>query len=206
MRAALHQAQQAGLREGALPARGPRIAKVLGIGRLIGHVHAAAVQGHHTQASVPRPRRSRRCQRAQHAFGQSAHHLRPQSGARLGDRRLAGLHRARLAAAEPLQAFAHHPQHFFQRRLAPQRQRHHVVHHRRGRQQALALAGLAGVGQHFLDQRPRTHAGQHPRADQVRNVNPRRQRLARSRHRPCPSKSRRTWIINEILLSEQYWA
>ena len=204
MGAALHQAQQARLRKGALTARGAGVAEKLGIGHLVGHVHATAVQRHHAQSPVPRPWRLGRCQRTQHALGQLVHDLGAQTGTRLRDRRLAGLHRSRLAAAEPLQAFADHPQHFFQRRLAPQRQRHHVVHHRRCRQQSLTLAGLASVGQHLRDQRAGTHAGQHSCADQMRNVSPRRKRLAGSCHRPCPSKSLQTRIINEFPLSEQY--
>lgn len=88
----------------------------------------------------------------------------------------------------------------------PQRQRHHVVHDRRRRQQSLALAALAGVRQHLLDQRAGAHARQHARTDQMRYVNLRRQRLASSRHRFRPSKPRWSPIVHEKLLSEQYFS
>ncbi len=183
MRAALDQAEQPRLREGAVAARGGRIAEELGVGLLIGHVHATAVQRHQAPAPIPAARRFGRCQRPQDALRQPPHHLGAEPAARLRDRRLARLHRLGRPAAEPVQTFANHPQHFFQRRLAPQRQRHHVVHDRRRRQQPVAMTASPGFFEHLVDQRPRAHAGQHAGADQVRNIDLRRQRLAGPGHR-----------------------
>lgn len=52
---------------------------------------------------------------------------------------------------------------------------------------------------------PRAHAGQHPSADQMSNVNLYRQGPACSRHRLRSSQLRPNQIVNENFLSEQYW-
>ena len=186
-----------------MPTRGFGIAEELGIGPLISDIHTAAVQRHDTQTVVPGARRALYGQRTQYAVSQHLHDLRAQARTRLGYPRFARLHCTRLAAAEPLQALAHHPQHLLQRRLAPQRQRHHVVHHCGRRQQPFALAGLARLGQHLFDQRARTDRRQHPGADQVRHVNPGRKCLACSCHR-CRLEWRRKRIVPVNNLSEQY--
>ena len=66
--------------------------------------------------------------------------------------------------AHPLQQAA---QNLAVGRLGEQHQRHHVVDHQAGRQLTVALALLARLAQHGIDQVPRDRRGQHSQGDIV---------------------------------------
>ena len=190
VRAVLDQGHEADLREGALATAGLRTPEGATVLLGVGDVEAGAVQADQAPHPIPRPLGGRRRDRSHHPLVQPVQRLRTQARAGLRDAALAG-HPDRLRTPEPAQALQEAAQHLAGAGAHVERQGDGVVDHDLRRQVALALAGLAGLGQDLPHLVEREGPGDHAEADVVAEADAGGQAGGGTGHRCCSPKRER---------------
>jgi len=172
--------------EGALAAAGTRVAEGDAVLGRVGHIQAGPVQAHQPPRPIPRPLGGARRHRLHDLLVEPTQRPLAQTAARLRDAALAR-DLDRVGAPQPAQALQQAAQHLTGAGPHVQRHRDGVVDHHVGRQVALALARLAGLGQDLMHPVGRERLGDHAEADVVADTNAGRKASRNTRHR-CRSQ------------------
>ena len=203
VRAVLDQRHETQLGESARAAAGlgtPEGGAVL-LG--VGHVQAGPVQADQPPLTVPRALGGGHRDRPRHPLVQATQRRLAQAGAGLRDAALAR-HLDRLGAPEPAQSLQEAAQDLAGAGAGVERQRDGVVDHDVGRQVALALARLAGLGQDLTHLVEREGPGDPAETDVVAEADAGGQAGASTSHR-CRSRENGRQRNSAVRLTERYW-